>query len=205
MAYEPAVELQRRTLEEVHAGDRPSTLIFVQHPPVLTLGATFHDENLLFPVEEYERRGFEVVRTDRGGDVTYHGPGQLVAYPIFDLQPLGKDLHRWLRGMEEAVILTLREWGLTGTRNPVNTGVWIDNRKICAMGIKVRKWTSMHGLALNCDIDLSPFGMIVPCGIKGNYGVTSITAETGRQVTVEDVKPVLEQAFRRVFVDRDLE
>jgi lipoyl(octanoyl) transferase len=191
MAYEPCVELQREILEEVVEGKRQSTLIFVEHDPVLTLGASFHDENLLFPISEYERRGIEVVRTDRGGDVTYHGPGQLVAYPIFDLQLLGKDLHRWLRSLEETVIVALREWNLEGTRNPVNTGVWIGNRKVCAIGIKVRRWVSMHGLALNCETDLAAYDLFVPCGVRGDYGVTSISREVGRRVGIEEAKPFL--------------
>ncbi|AIE85269.1 lipoyl(octanoyl) transferase LipB [Fimbriimonas ginsengisoli] len=196
MAYQPCVELQRSILEEVVERERASTLILVEHDPVLTLGANFHEENLLLPIGEYERKGIEVVRTDRGGDVTFHGPGQLVAYPIFDLQPLGKDLHRWLRELEETVITALATWELEGTRNPINTGVWIGNRKICAMGIKVRRWVSMHGLALNCDADLSPFNLVVPCGIRGAYGVTSISRECGRTVPVDEAKPVLIEAFR---------
>jgi lipoate-protein ligase B len=200
MEYEPCVELQRAVLEEVVAGTRPSTLLLVEHEPVLTLGANFHNENLLFPIEEYERRGIQVRRSDRGGDVTYHGPGQLVAYPIFNLEALGKDLHRWLREMEETVIAALRYWGLEGTRNAANTGVWIENRKICAMGIKVRRWVSMHGLALNCDTDLATFGLFVPCGVRGDYGVTSISAEAGIKVSMDDAKPILVAAFRQRFV-----
>lgn len=200
LGYAEALEIQRQTLDEVIAGTRPSTLILVEHNPILTLGAAFHEENLLFPVAEYERRGIEVVRTDRGGDVTYHGPGQLVAYPIFDLQAFDKDLHRWLRFIEESVIQVLKPFGLEGTRNAVNTGVWIDNRKICAIGIKVRRWVSMHGLALNCNVDLSPYGLIVPCGIRGNYGVTSISQESGRNVAVEEVKPLLIQALQPLGV-----
>lgn len=199
MAYDPSVEVQREILEEVVAGHRPSTLLLVEHDPVLTLGANFHAENLLFSLEHYAERGIQIVRTDRGGDVTYHGPGQLVAYPIFDLQPLGKDLHRWLRDLEETVIDTLRHWNLQGTRNPANTGVWIENRKICAMGIKVRRWVSMHGLALNCSTDLSVFQSFVPCGVRGDYGVTSISQETHHPVTLSQVKPLLTSAFLRRF------
>lgn len=199
LAYEPSLAIQREVLEQVVTGTRPSTLILVEHDPVLTLGANFHEENLLFPVSEYERRGIQVIRTDRGGDVTYHGPGQLVAYPIFDLQPLGKDLHRWLRSMEETVIAALQHWSLEGTRNPANTGVWIENRKICAMGIKVRRWVSMHGLALNCDIDLAPYGLFVPCGVRGDYGVTSISQEAAKTVTIDKARPILVNAFRQNF------
>lgn len=195
MEYEACFELQRQILEEVVEKKRPSTLLFVEHDPVLTLGANFHEENLLMPVAEYERRGIKVVRTDRGGDVTYHGPGQLVAYPIFDLSLLGKDLHRWLRALEESVMVTLRHWEIESGRNPVNTGVWVENRKICAMGIKVRRWVSMHGLALNCNIDLSPYGLFLPCGVRGDYGVTSISQVLGREVTCADVAPILAQSM----------
>lgn len=198
--YTRSYEIQLETHAAVMNG-APNTLILVEHPPVLTLGVNFHQENLLLSEETYREKGIEVVVTDRGGDVTFHGPGQLVAYPIFHLDPFQKDLHRWLRSLESVVIETLRPFGLEGTRNPVNTGVWVGPRKICAMGIKVKRWISIHGLALNCDIDLAPFGMIVPCGIRGGFGVTSITSESGRAVGVDSVKTVLVDAFRRLQPD----
>jgi lipoate-protein ligase B len=194
MGYPECVELQKGLLEEVADG-RPDTLVLVEHDPVLTLGANFHDENLLLPVAEYEKRGIEVYRTDRGGDVTYHGPGQIVAYPIFRVE---RDLHKWLRSLEEAVIRTVGSFGLEGYRFPPNTGVWVSGRKICAIGIKVRRWVSMHGIALNCDADLAPFSLIVPCGIQG-HGVTSLSEELGRTVTVAEAKPVLVESFRSTF------
>jgi lipoyl(octanoyl) transferase len=143
MPYQQAWDLQRSLVEEILQGGE-ETVLLVEHPPVLTLGAAFHVENLLLPEEEYVARGIEVVRTDRGGDVTYHGPGQLVAYPLLDLTERGKDLHRYLRTLEKAVIDAVATIGLKGERNPVNTGVWIGNRKICAMGIKVRRWVTMQ-------------------------------------------------------------
>jgi lipoyl(octanoyl) transferase len=194
MPYEEAFDLQRQLVDEVLAGGE-ETILLVQHPPILTLGAAFHVENLLLSEEDYRERGIEIVRTDRGGDVTFHGPGQLVAYPILNLTERGKDLHRYLRTLEEAVIQTVARFGLEGVRNPVNTGVWIENRKVCAMGIKVRRWVTMHGLALNCSTDLSPYRDIVPCGIRGDYGVTSLTQELGRPVTVNEVKPHLVAAL----------
>jgi lipoate-protein ligase B len=196
--YLEAWEYQKQTAEEVLAGDRPDTLIFVEHPPVLTLGASFHEENLLLSLEEYEKRGIEVIRTDRGGDVTFHGPKQLVIYPIFNLNNHGRDLHRWMRDLEETIIRTCAAFGLEAGRFPPNTGVWIDHRKTAAIGVKVRKWVSLHGIALNCDNDLSPFSLIVPCGIK-DHPVTSLSEETGRQVTKEDARPKVEQAFSDVF------
>ena len=198
VGYLQAFDRQRATHEEVLGGG-PNTLLLVEHPPVLTLGASFHQENLLQSAEEYRARGITVEVTDRGGDVTYHGPGQLVAYPIFRLEEIGKDLHRYLRDLESAVIATAAAFGVEAGRNPVNTGVWVGNRKLCAMGIKIRRWVSMHGLALNCDVDLAPFGLIVPCGIGGGYGVTSLSEETGRRVTVDEAKPILVDALRDQF------
>ena len=197
MSYEAALEIQLVVLEGVLAGGR-STLLFVEHDPVLTLGANFHETNLLYPMAEYERRGIAITRTDRGGDVTFHGPGQLVIYPIFNLAEVGKDLHRWLRDLEETMLLTLSEYGLNGRRFPPHTGVWIDDGKIAAIGIKVRRWVSMHGIALNCNNDLEPFGLIVPCGISG-YRVASLSDELGREVSPSDAKPVVERCFRQVF------
>ena len=195
LPYEAAWAVQREAVEEILNGG-PERVLLVEHPPVLTLGAAFHVENLLLPEEEYRSRGIDLVRTDRGGDVTYHGPGQLVAYPLLDLSRRGRDLHRYLRLLEEAVIGAVGALGLPGERNAVNTGVWIGNRKVCAMGIKVRRWVTMHGLALNCDTDLAPYATIVPCGVRGDYGVTSLSRELGRRVTVEEAKPVLIERLR---------
>lgn len=196
LSYEDAYAIQVDRVAAVREGTSPSTLFLVQHSPVLTLGAAFHEENLLLSSESYLEKGIQVEKTDRGGDVTYHGPGQLVAYPVFDLEPLGKDLHAWLRLLEEIVIETVGEFGIEGQRLAVNSGVWVGEDKICAMGIKVRRWVSFHGIALNCNNDLSPFGLIVPCGIKG-HGVTSMSQEVGRDVPVAEVSPVLIESFRR--------
>ncbi len=198
MGYDEAHHLQNALLDRVAAGDSPSTLLFVEHPPVFSLGAAFQAENLLFPAAYYEGKGFEVAKTDRGGDVTYHGPRQLVAYPVFDLKPLGADLHKWLRELEETVIQTMAHLGVEGYRFPPHTGVWINGRKACAIGIKVRRWVNKHGIALNCDNDLSPFDLIVPCGIRG-YGVTSLSQELGREVSPQEVQPLLLKSFETVF------
>jgi len=200
--FDEALIVQRQLLEEVAEGNALPTLLFVEHPPVLTLGANFHTENLLLPVEAYEERGISVVRTDRGGDVTFHGLGQLVAYPIFNVADVGRDLHRWLRDLEECVIRATETLGLSGYRFPPHTGVWVEGRKVCAIGIKVRRWVSMHGLAINCNNDLAPFDLIVPCGIR-EYGVTSLSRELGRDVPIDEVKPLLAQAFEAVFNPND--
>jgi lipoyl(octanoyl) transferase len=196
--YAECVERQRAILERVAANEEDDTLLLVQHDPVITLGANFHPENLLVSKEQLCGLGIEIHRSERGGDVTYHGPGQLVAYPIFNLVNHGKDLHRWLRDLEEVAIRTIRNFGLDGYRFPPHTGVWVGQAKICAIGVKVRRWTSMHGLALNCDNDLSPFNLIVPCGIQG-YAVTSLSEQLNEPVSVAEAKPAMVTAFQGLF------
>lgn len=203
MDYLSAWEVQKQVAESVIQG-ADDTLIFVEHEPVLTLGASFHESNLLLPVAEYERRGIQVCRTDRGGDVTYHGPGQLVIYPIFDIRRHGQDLHRWMRDLEEAIIQAISAFGLDGFRFPPNTGVWVgtdsDKRKVAAIGVKVRKWVNLHGIALNCTTDLRAFDLIVPCGIVG-HSVTSLSREVGRDVTLSEARPLVERAFGQIFTE----
>jgi lipoyl(octanoyl) transferase len=196
--YQEAWDIQRRIQAEVQTGERGDTLVFVEHPPVLTLGANFHEGNLKLPRHEYAQHGIELIKTDRGGDVTFHGPNQLVIYPIFDLRRHGRDLHRWLRDLEETIIQACHSYGLEGMRSSVNTGVWINDRKVAAIGIKVSRWVSVHGIALNCDNDLSPFDLIVPCGIA-THGVTSLSQELRKEVTVDDAKPRVARAFENVF------
>lgn len=198
MSYTDAFQIQLRTVEQLLAGTRSHTLILVEHPPVITLGASFHAENLLYPQEWYEAKGIDIQKTDRGGDVTYHGIGQLVAYPIFDVSLLGKDLHKWMRDLEESVIRCIQEMDVKGERLDVNSGVWVQNKKICAIGIKMRRWISMHGIALNCNIDLAGFQTIVPCGIR-THGVTSLSQALKKEVTVEEAKPHLIRGFEQVF------
>lgn len=204
MDYLECCALQRQIAEGVAAGTIPDSLCFVEHPPVLTLGAGFHERNLILARDEYARRGIGIAPTDRGGDVTYHGPGQVVVYPIFDVSRHGRDLHRWLRDLEEAVIAALRGYGLAAERRAPHTGVWLPPmgekpwRKIAAIGIKVKRWVSTHGIALNCANDLSPFEMIVPCGIEG-AAVTSISQELARDVAPGEVRGGLVKAFAEVF------
>ncbi len=198
MPYLQCASLQMKLIDKVADGDEPSTLLLVEHDPVITLGAGFHEENLLLPVSDYRSKGIAVEKTTRGGDVTYHGPGQLVIYPIFNLDVVERDLHRWMRDLEETMIVTLASYELTAGRFPPNTGCWVNDRKVAAIGVKVRRWVSMHGIALNCDIDLAPYETIVPCGIR-DYGVTSLTRELGRTVTIEDAKPRVLTAFQSVF------
>lgn len=198
MAYKPTWELQKRAAREVITGG-PDTLLFVEHDRVITLGASFQPENLLLTEQQLSEKGVETVRTDRGGDVTYHGPKQLVVYPIFDIGRHGRDLHKWLRDLEAVIMKTVAHYGLEGERKPdINTGVFVNGSKIAAIGVKVRKWVNLHGIAMNCNNDLKEFGYINPCGIT-THGVTSLTLETGREITIEDARPVVKSAFEEVF------
>ena len=198
LSYAAALEVQVARQQAIIAGEVGSTLFLVEHDPVITLGANFHERNLRLSRDAYAVRGIAIEKTGRGGDVTYHGPGQLVAYPVFDLRHFGKDLHRWLRDLEEVFIRAITELGCAARRFPPNTGVWIGDGKVAAIGVKVSRWVSIHGVALNCDTALEPFESIVPCGIEG-YGVTSLSAEFGRPVSIADAEPAVLRGFESVF------
>ena len=177
MDYVEALELQRALVEERRAGRRPDTLLLLSHPPVVTVGRGGRAAHVLLPEAELARRGIALHETDRGGDVTFHGPGQVVGYAIFDLREHGQDLHRFLRRMEGSVIRALAAFGVEGRRIPGLTGVWVGDRKVCAIGIRVARWISMHGFALNLSPDPG-FDVIVPCGIR-EHGVTSLVELLG--------------------------
>jgi lipoyl(octanoyl) transferase len=187
--------------------DRKSTthyLILCEHPPVYTLGKSGHMENLLLPDEEIADRGIQFFKTNRGGDITFHGPQQIVGYPILDLERFYTDIGRYLRELEEAIIHTLLEYGIKGERSNGETGVWIDvgipgkERKICAMGVRCSRWITMHGFALNVNTELDYFNNIIPCGIQ-NKQVTSMEKELGRKLDFEEVKEKLKKSFSKVF------
>jgi lipoyl(octanoyl) transferase len=181
MPYGEALTLQRDLAERRIAGTLPrDLLLLVEHPPVITLGRGFQPENLPTTPEALEARGIEVHEIDRGGDVTFHGPGQLVGYPIFDLKGHRQDLHWFLRRMEEALIRALADLGVPGEHVPDYTGVWTQGRKIASIGIHVRQWVTWHGFALNVTTDLSYFDLIVPCGIP-NVRMTSVQQELGER------------------------
>ncbi len=196
--YAPALELQRRLHAQRVAGVIPDTLLLLEHPPVITLGKAFHPEHLRFAREFYAQQGIELYPTDRGGDVTCHNPGQLVGYPIFDIKQRGRDLHRFLRDLEETLIRALSEFGIEAHREAGYTGVWTGDAKIAAIGIKASQWVSMHGFALNVNNDLRLFQTIVPCGIA-DRPVTSIAQVQGRAVPMESVKQAVVRAFEAVF------
>ncbi|MDK2972265.1 MAG: lipoyl(octanoyl) transferase [Candidatus Sumerlaeota bacterium] len=180
MAYQEAWDLQRAINERQVAGTLGHVLLFVEHPPTITIGRRGKHEEVLAPKAVLERRGIAVTETDRGGEITYHGPGQIVAYPLVNIQQLGFGVHAFMRAMEEAVIQYTASLGLKGFRWEGRTGVWIGKDKACAMGIRVRKWWTLHGLALNVRTDLNHFGMIVPCGIR-DRGVTSLERLMGEK------------------------
>jgi lipoyl(octanoyl) transferase len=181
----------------------PNYFLFVEHPHVYTLGKSGNPENLLVSEQVLSDRGASFYRINRGGDITYHGPGQVVGYPILDLDNFFTDIHKYLRFLEEMVIRTLGEYGLSATRSGGETGVWLDvgtprARKICAMGVRASRWVTMHGFALNVNADLSYFDLMVPCGIR-DKGVTSLSAELGRHVPMGEVKQKLTAHFRELF------
>ena len=165
--------------------------LFVEHPPVYTLGKSGHIENVLISENERIARGIEFFKINRGGDITFHGPGQIVGYPILDLENFYTDIGKYLRNIEETVIVTLAEYGIKGERSAGETGVWIDpeipgrERKICAIGVRCSRWITMHGFALNVNTDLQYFDYIVPCGISNKH-VTSLEAELGEKIPLEE-------------------
>nr|WP_255710093.1 lipoyl(octanoyl) transferase LipB [Pontibacter harenae] len=179
-------------------------LLLCSHPHVYTLGKSGHEENLLINEEGLKAKGATFYKINRGGDITYHGPGQVVGYPILDLDNFFTDIHKYLRYLEEAVILTLQEYGITAGRIAGLTGVWLDHeeqrnpRKICAMGVKCSRWVTMHGFALNVNTDLDYFNNIVPCGISDKQ-VTSLAKELGREVPVAEVEEKLVKNLAKLF------
>jgi len=195
--YRPLWDLQRRAWAARHAGRIPDALLLLEHAPVVTLGKNARREHLLLSPETFATRGVEVVEVDRGGDVTYHGPGQLIGYWIFDLREWHQDVHRYLREIEETLIRLLARHGLAAGRSPGATGVWIGGEKIAAMGLHLSHWVSTHGFALNLETDLEPFSWIVPCGLRGR-GVTSLRAQLGASVPRERIETELvEEAAAR--------
>ena len=181
------------------AGDIPDQLLLLQHPHVITLGTASSRAHIVADQSRLQELGIDLVDVGRGGDVTYHGPGQLVGYPILDLEPDRKDVHRYLRALESVLVHTLGEMGIQGEPVPDLTGVWVDGRKIAAIGVRISSgWITSHGFALNVSNDLSFFETIVPCGIQ-DVSVTSVSQELGRPVGVPDILGIVSRAFSEVF------
>jgi lipoyl(octanoyl) transferase len=196
--YASGLEIQEELVADRQAGRIPDTLLLLEHEPVFTLGRNARRENLLLSQETLAARGFEVFECGRGGDVTYHGPGQVVGYPILDLSPDRRDVHRYVRDLEEVLIATCADYGIAAGRIQGLTGCWVFEEKVGAIGVRISRWVTSHGFALNVSNDLSPFGLAVPCGIRGK-GVTSLSRVLGRTVPKEDVMARLEAHIGRVF------
>ena len=214
-AYKPVWDLQEQqlnTIVEQKRKNRSATeptptsnyLYWVEHPPVITLGKSGLPKHLLLDEKQLQEKGIEFFTTNRGGDITFHGPGQLVGYPILDLENFFSDIHKYLRLLEEAIILTLEEYGLKAERSEGETGVWLDvgtpfARKICAMGVRASRWVTMHGFALNVNANLGYFDNIIPCGIRGK-AVTSLNVELAQKTVDEkEVKEKLLKHFSALF------
>lgn len=213
MDYGEAWDLQKKLVRQIDREELGETLLLLEHPPTYTIGSDRHPEHLLYSAEELARRGISLYEIDRGGDITYHGPGQLVGYPLLYLDAVGLDLHSYLRKLEEAIIRLLAEFDIEGGRKPEYTGVWVGDRKIAAIGVKFNKarsrrgFVTSHGFALNVKrgVEQDGFQGIIPCGIT-EYGVTSIEALTGLTLSVEEIGQRIIPHFLDVFdgeYDRD--
>jgi len=192
ISYGTALELQEDIVRKKIAGDAQDHLLLLEHEPVYTMGRTRNESSL----GEENKLPYPVHRINRGGEATYHGPGQLVGYPLLDLNSYGRDLHKYLRFLEEVLIVTLSEYGVIGIRRDGLTGVWVQNRKIASIGVGVRRWIAMHGFALNVSRNLPGFDAIIPCGIQG-VSMTSLSAEVGRDLETSEVAKLTATIFLR--------
>jgi lipoyl(octanoyl) transferase len=204
--YRDALDLQARLVEDRKANRIPDQLLLLEHPPVITLGARVRGDrsHVLASAETLEDEGIELVEAGRGGDVTYHGPGQLVGYPILNLAPDHCDVHRYVRNLEQTMIDAAASFGIQASRVPGLTGAWVGGEKLAAIGIRVSRWVTSHGFALNVSTDLAHFAYIVPCGIQ-DRGVTSLGRLLGRNVPRQAVEDAVIEAFAAVFERRAVE
>ncbi|WP_288983156.1 lipoyl(octanoyl) transferase LipB [uncultured Flavobacterium sp.] len=201
--FKKIVDIKIQNRKDDAVLETPNYFLYVEHPHVYTLGKSGDMSNLLLSEKQLEVKGATFYKINRGGDITYHGPGQIVGYPILDLENFFTDIHKYLRLLEEAIILTLSEYGLQSERSEGETGVWLGVgtpfvRKICAMGVRASRWVTMHGFALNVNADLGYFDNIIPCGIKGK-AVTSMHVELNKQVDEEEVKSKIVKHFQKLF------
>lgn len=202
--FQKTIDIKIKNRREQLNLSTPNHLLFVEHPHVYTLGKSGDLSNLLLSESQLKSRGATFYKTNRGGDITYHGPGQIVGYPILDLENFFTDIHKYLRLLEETIILTLADYGISSSRSEGETGVWLDvngpfARKICALGVRSSRWVTMHGFALNINADLGYFDNIIPCGIRGK-SVTSLNVELGKdKVEEREVKEKLKSHFSTLF------
>ncbi len=195
------IKLENRNNHTHHP--TPNYFLFTEHPHVYTLGKSGDINNLLLTDKQLKKKGISFFKSNRGGDITYHGPGQIVGYPIINLDDFFPDIHLYMRKLEEVIIKTIAEYGLKGMRSEGETGVWLDvgtpfARKICAMGVRTSRWVTMHGFALNVTTDLGYFDHIIPCGIRGK-DVTSMEAELHKKIPQEEIKPIILKHFSKIF------
>ncbi len=197
------IDIKRTNRNKGSSIETPNYFLFVEHPPVITLGKSGQEKNLLLTKEELERKKIQYFNTNRGGDITFHGYGQIVGYPVMDLENFYTDINRYLRTLEEIVISTLNFYKISSQRSSGETGVWLEpnspnSRKICAIGVKTSRWVTMHGFALNVDTDLRYYDYIIPCGIRGK-GITSINKEVKKIVSINEVKEKLLENLKKTF------
>lgn len=201
--FTKVIDIKLANREREKQEPTPNYFIFTEHPHVYTLGKSGDINNLLLSEKQLKEKGVTFFKSNRGGDITYHGPGQIIGYPIIDLDNFFPDIHVYMRKLEEVIILTIAEYGLKGERSEGETGVWLDvgtpfARKICALGVRTSRWVTMHGFALNVTTDLGYFDHIIPCGIKGK-AVTSMKSELGKIIPQEEVKQKIIKYFSEVF------
>lgn len=213
-AYKDAWNIQNKLFQEIidlklenrdteTKKPTPNYFIFTEHPHVYTLGKSGNSNNLLLSESQLKERGITFFKSNRGGDITYHGPGQIVGYPILDLDNFKTDIHLYMRNLEEVMIKTLANYGLKGERSEGETGVWLDvgtpfARKICALGVRTSRWVTMHGFALNVSTNLGYFDHIIPCGIRGK-AVTSLEVELNKKIDIPEIKTLIKKHFSSVF------
>ena len=183
--YAEGLQIQEQLVAERQAGRIVDVLLLLEHDPVFTMGRNAQAENVLLSKDALEAKGFQLFETGRGGDVTYHGPGQVIGYPILELPPDRRDVHRYVRDLEEVMIRACADYGVAATRIGGKTGVWVGTEKVGAIGVRIARWVTSHGFALNVANDLEPFALIVPCGIR-DHGVTSLARLLGKDVALDD-------------------
>ncbi len=201
--FQEIIDIKLNNRNEETKNPTPNYFIFTEHPHVYTLGKSGNINNLLLSEEQLIAKGITFFKSNRGGDITYHGPGQIVGYPVLDLDNFFTDIHKFMRNLEEVIIRTIAEYGLIGERSEGETGVWLDvgtpfARKICALGVRTSRWVTMHGFALNVSTDVGYFDNIIPCGIRGK-GVTSLEIELKEKVSVPIVKGKIKKHFLEIF------
>jgi lipoyl(octanoyl) transferase len=198
ISYGEAFQLQLGLFEFIKENDLPGTLLLLEHPPIITIGSNRSTENLLVKKDSLSKKGIDIVQSNRGGDITLHAPGQLICYPVFNLKYFKKDLSLFVHNLEEVIIETLNAYGISSSRVKKHRGVFTGTKKIASIGLKIRKWITLHGLSLNININLSYFDNIVACGLK-DFPQTSISEILGKDIPINNVKELMQKSFENIF------